>query len=174
MNPGFWILLAACAGGGVAFAGLPASAAAQPPRAWPTLAGLAGLIAALLAVGVVSGTPIRHVVQVSAASVALLVAWRSAAIGRAAALPAFTVWLGVMTAIWLHLLGVTSLVRGRFTSTEITLTLAIGAACAIGLIGGARPAGGLTQARRVGIAVLSAAAQVLALWLSLQPPVVAR
>ena len=105
---------------------------------------------------------------------ALLLAWRHAPIGRAAALPAFTVWLGVMAAIWLHLLGVTSLVGGRFTSVEIALTLAIGAACALGLVGGARPTGGLTRAARIGIAVLSAVGQLLALWLSMHPLVASR
>jgi hypothetical protein len=139
-----------------------------------TVIGLAGLIAPLLAVGVESGTPIRHVVQVSAAGLALLLSGLGSPIGRAAALPVLTVWLGVMGAIWLHLLGVASIIRGRFTTTEIALTIAIAAACAVGLVGGPRPTAGLSAGRRFAVGIVFAAAQLLALWASMQPAVVMR
>lgn len=174
MSLPFWLLAGGCAAVGVLIAGWRQSTAGTSPRSWPTVIGLAGLIGALLAVGVESGTPIRHVVQVSAAGLALLLAGLRSPIGRAAALPVLTVWLGVMGAIWLHLLGIASPVRGRFTTTEIALTIAIAAACAVGLVGGPRPTAGLSTGRRFAVGVVFAAAQLLALWASMQPAVAMR
>jgi hypothetical protein len=174
MTPHFWLVAGGFAAAGVAMASWRQSMAGTSPRGWPTVVGLAGVIAALLAVGVESGTPIRHVVQVSAAALALLLAGLRSPIGRAAALPVLTVWLGVMVAIWLHLLGIASVVRGRFTTTEIALTIAIAAACALGLVGGPRPTGGVSTGRRLAVGVAFAAAQMLALWASMQPAVVMR
>jgi hypothetical protein len=174
MSLPFWLLAGGCAAAGVLIAGSRQSMAGTSPRSWPTIVGLAGLIAALLAVGVESGTPVRHVVQVSAAGLALLLAGLRSPIGRSAALPVLTVWLGLVGAIWLHLLGVVSMVRGRFTTTEVVLTIAIGAACAVGLVGGPRPTAGLSTGRRFAVGVVFAAAQLLALWASMQPAVAMR
>jgi hypothetical protein len=44
-------------------------------------------------VGLVSGTLLRHAVQVAPALVAAALAWRRPRLGAAAALPVFAVWL---------------------------------------------------------------------------------
>jgi hypothetical protein len=170
MNSMFLVVAVSATLAGVIVAAWRPSAAPGTPRAWPSLIGLAGLIAALLAVGVASGTMVRHVVQVTPAVVALGLVWRGAAISRAATLPILTFWLGLMVMIWLFLLDVVRLISGRFTTTEIILTVAIGAACVVGLRGGVRPTAGTSVAWRLVVALLFAVAQLGALVLSMQLP----
>ena len=160
-------LIAALALGAVVAGWTPTRETA--PRLWPSVVGLGGVIAGLLAVGVVSGTLIRHVIQVSPAALALILVASGFRYGRAAALPILTVWAVVMGAIWLFLLGVASIVRGRFTPMEIVLTIVIAAACVIGLTGGARPTANLSRVRRVAAATASGLCQLAALWASMQP-----
>jgi hypothetical protein len=170
MNSTFLVVAMSATLAGVIVAAWRPSTAPSTPRAWPSLVGLVGLIAALLAVGVASGTVLRHVVQVAPAAVALGLVWRGSTIGRAATLPILTFWLGLMVTIWLFLLDVVRLINGRFTTTEIILTVAIGAACAIGLRGGVRPTAGASVAWRLVVALLFAVAQLGALVLSMQVP----
>jgi hypothetical protein len=91
---------------------------------------LAVLIAALLCVGVVSHTILRHIVQAVPALIALvLVAWRSP-LATVASAPVCTFWLGVMLNIWLFILGIARIFSGTFSTVEIVLTFVIGAASA--------------------------------------------
>lgn len=174
MNGALLYVLLGSAACGCVLAAWPAPAPTGTPRAWPSVIGLIAVIGGLLAVGLVSGTPLRHVVQVTPAALALLVVWRGAPGGRAAALPILTFWLGLMVTIWLFLIDLVRLVSGHFTPTEIVLTIAIGCGCAAGLAGGPRPTAGLSTLRRVFVAVFFAVAQIAALVLSMQPPIVSR
>jgi hypothetical protein len=133
------------------------------------LLGLSGVIVGLLAVGVVSHTPLRHLIQLLPALAALVVAMRQAPWARFAALPVFAFWLLIMVGIWLFLLGLARLITGHYSPGEILLTVLIGISSLAG--GGASlrstvPAGWRgALAAGVGFALL----QVGALWLSLQP-----
>lgn len=168
MNPGLYgWLIGALVLGGVIAAWSPRRETA--PHLWPSVVGLAGVIAGLLAVGLVSGTLWRHLIQVAPAIVALALVTAGSAYGRAAALPIMTFWAGLMTTIWLFLLGLHQMIAGHFTGVEVTLTLAIAAACAIGLRGGARPTANVAPARRLGVAIALGVLQLAALWASLQP-----
>jgi hypothetical protein len=153
---------------GVAIAGGPA-AAGDAPRRWPSIAGLGGLIAALLLVGVVSGTVVRHLVQFAPAMMALALVARHSPFGRAAALPILPFWLALMLTIWRYLLGYTQSIGGHFTTAEIVLTMAIALVCAFGLAGGARPTANLPRLHRAVTAIVFGALQLGALWLSMQP-----
>src|SRR5215510_5365747 len=93
---------------------------------------LIGLALALLAVGVVSGTFIRHVVQILPMLLAVLVLHRRPAVGAYAALPIFVFWILIVFLIWLFLLGLTRIVSGHFTLIEILLTIVMAACCAAG------------------------------------------
>jgi hypothetical protein len=84
-----------------------------------------GLIIGLLLVGYVSGTPLRHVVQVLPACVALLLLRRGPSWSPYAALPIFFFWLLLMALIWLHLFGVAHAITGHFSWIEIVLTVFI-------------------------------------------------
>jgi hypothetical protein len=73
------------------------------------------LACALLAVGAVSGTMLRHVVQIlpSIVLIVVVVVWRPRS-GPAAALAIDLFWLAIMLFIWLYLAGVARIVTGRF------------------------------------------------------------
>src|SRR5690349_17562370 len=113
MNPELYAWLIGGIAVGVAFASWPV-AADGPPRRWPSLAGLGGLIVALLLVGVESGTLVRHLVQLAPAMVALALVVRHSPFGRPAALPILPFWLALVLTIWRYLLGYTQIIGGQF------------------------------------------------------------
>lgn len=130
---------------------------------------LAILVAALLLVGVVSGTLVRHVIQVAPA-VALLVAacalrpWVPYA---AAAL--FVFWFFIMSLIWAFLLGLAKVVTGTFSPVEVALTVVIGVASLVGFVAACRAHPRPGWPARVAAFVAAAALQIGAMWLSLRP-----
>jgi hypothetical protein len=133
-------------------------------------AGLVGLVIGLLAVGVVSGTPVRHVLQVLPAVFVMVAARRRASWAPFAALPIFGLWLLLMVAIWLWLLGLVRVVSGQFTPAEVGLTVLIAVSCVLGTAGAVpckpRPRLWAGILAFVGAGV----AQVAAIWMSLQEP----
>ena len=134
-----------------------------------TAAALIAVVVSLLLVGVVSGTMLRHVVQV-APMVAAIVAqrlrpqWR-----RPASIPLFVFWLFIMSLIWLFLLGMARIVTGHFSPTEIALTLVIGIACLVGLGSAIRGGSRVPLWTSLPVFVIFAALQIGAMWLSLRP-----
>src|SRR5436190_10765630 len=92
------------------------------------------IIVSLLLVGVVSHTPLRHVVQVAPVAAVLGLAFARPGWARFAAVAVFLFWLFVMVLIWLYLAGIARVVSGHFTGIEVALTLAIGFASAGGLV----------------------------------------
>ncbi|HEY3741446.1 MAG TPA: hypothetical protein VGL53_16455 [Bryobacteraceae bacterium] len=98
----------------------------------PTALWLLGLIVSLLLVGLVSHTPIRHVIQISPCLLALVLLSSKNKLGSASALPLFLFWFILMTLIWLFLLGIAHVISGHFTPIEIALTISIGVCCILG------------------------------------------
>jgi hypothetical protein len=139
------------------------------PRARTLLAvSLAVLIAALLCVGVVSHTILRHIVQAVPALIALvLVAWRSP-LATVASAPVCTFWLGVMLNIWLFILGIARIFSGTFSAVEIVLTIVIAAASAIGILSIVRSGTRLSVAARLSTAAAFGIAQFAAMVASFQ------
>ena len=127
------------------------------------------VIASLLLVGVVSHTPLRHVVQVAPAVVVAGLAFARHRCARVAAMVVFAFWLFCMTLIWLFLLGIARVVTGRFTGIEVVLTLVLGLASISGLVAAVRVRDGSTCPARLATFVVAAALQIGAMWLSLQP-----
>jgi hypothetical protein len=137
-------------------------------------AWLAVVAGALIVVGIVSHTLLRHVVQIVPLVAALSLLVRRSSVGVSAAVPLFAFWFLVMGAIWLFLLGVARIFTGTFTSSEITLTIIIGLAAVLGLAAAWRPGtSGLTAARLATI-VGFALFQFAAMWISVQPFVARR
>jgi hypothetical protein len=167
MNPELYAWLIGAVAAGAAVAGWTAPPGARP-RLWPSLAGLGGLLAALLLVGAVTGTLVRHLIQLTPAILALGLVAAGSPYGRSAALPILTFWAALMAVIWTFLLGLTRIIGGRFTAVEIGLTIAIAAACLAGLVGGARPTANLSRPRRIATALAFGFWQLAALWVSLQ------
>lgn len=129
------------------------------------------MIGALLAVGLVSSTIIRHVVQVIPPVIALLLLRRDSALGSYAALPIFAFWLLIMSLIWLYILGLSNFASGTYSPPERVLTVIIGAACLSGIFSfvGRRPQVRLLIS--IGFVVGFAVLQILAMWLSFHPAI---
>ena len=130
---------------------------------------LIGLILGLLLVGFVSGTPVRHVVQVLPASLALFLLRRRPSWSPYAALPIFLFWFLIMGLIWLHLLGLAHIITGNFSHVEIILTVLIAIWTLFGLLNFFRSSFSATMTSRVLSFSLFLALQIAALWLSMQP-----
>ena len=132
---------------------------------------LGALILGLLLVGLVSGTLLRHLIQVLPAVIALGLLWHRVPWATYSALPLFLFWLLIMLLIWLFLLGVASIITGTFSAAERTLTLAIGLASIVGLAAVLRTPVRAGWAKRSLVFLAFAIFQVAAMWASLQPVV---
>jgi hypothetical protein len=140
-----------------------------------TLAACLSAVAdALVVVGLVSHTLLRHLIQVAPVLVAGILLPRQCRWGAIAAAPLFAFWFLVMGAIWLFLLGLASIVSGTFTSAEVTLTVIIGAASLLGLVTVHRQSAAAPLAPRLGTIAVFAVLQFAAMWLSVQPFAAAR
>jgi hypothetical protein len=135
---------------------------------------LIGLAAALLLVGVVSGTLLRHVVQILPIALAFVVVRRRPAWGAYAALPIFLFWIMIVVLIWLFLLGLSRIASGDYTVIEIVLTLVMAACSVAGLVKSVALGRSTSLGNRVAAFVLFAALQVVAMWVSLLRPIASR
>ncbi len=128
-----------------------------------------GIILGLILVGLVSGTPLRHMVQVLPACIILVASGQRNTWGHYAALAIFSFWLLIMLLIWLHLLGLAHVLTGDFSRPEIVLTIFIGGWCLIGLYRFSTSPASAKPATRIIAFVAFTLLQVAALWISLQP-----
>ena len=132
------------------------------------------LAIALLFVGVVSGTVLRHVVQIIPTIIALIVVARTPRWGAYAAMPIFGFWLFIVTLIWLFLLGLSRIASGRYTVAEVVATLVMAGASAAGLIRSVRLGRELPVRARILALATFAAFQIVAMWISLSPAIANR
>ncbi len=138
------------------------------------IASLCGIGAALLLVGVVSGTLIRHVVQIVPVVAALAVVRARPAWGSHAALPVFAWWLLMMVLVWLYLAGVPMFFDGDFTPTEIVLTGLTALFCVLGLLACVRTESVTSIASRLVTVAVFGAFQFAMMWVSFLRPFVNR
>jgi hypothetical protein len=129
------------------------------------------MVLALYIVGIVSKGVVRHIVQTLPLWVPILLGLRRREIAKWASLPCFIVWLGLMTLIWLFLLGWAHVVSGHFTSIEIAMTLIVAAGSVSGLAVGLRWRTSLTWSKSLSVAAIFAVLQLLALRISLLPSI---
>jgi hypothetical protein len=127
---------------------------------------LIGLALALLVVGVVSGTLLRHIVQILPIVLALVVLQRRAPWGAYAALPIFLFWTGIAILIWLFLLGLSRIANGRYTPTEIVMTFVMAVSSVAGTVWSVKLGRPLAAGGRVAAVLLFAGLQVAAMWVS--------
>lgn len=136
--------------------------------------GLAGLAGALLVVGAVSGTILRHVVQIVPVLAAIAVVRRWPVIGACAALPVFMFWMLIVLLIWLFLLGLSRIASGHYTLAEIISTMVMAMCCVSGsvrAVGVGRPA---PLSARVLTFIVFAVLQVAAMGISFSPSIANR
>ncbi|MDE0265369.1 MAG: hypothetical protein OXJ37_23410 [Bryobacterales bacterium] len=138
------------------------------------IACLAGVATALLIVGVVSGTFIRHVVQIVPVAVALVAVRERRAWGSHAALPIFAWWLFMMVLVWLYLAGVPMFFDGDFTLTEIALTGLIALFSVLGLFACMRAESATSAQNRLLAVAGFGAFQFAMMWVSFLRPFVNR
>ena len=154
---------------------LLARPAAPPPagdraRSDPMVAAsLAVLAGALIVVGIVSHSLVRHIIQIAPVLVALMLVLRGTDGGVNAAAPLFAFWLLIMGSIWLFLLGIARIFSGKFTPIEIALTIIIGVASVGGLVTVYRHGGERSPAERLGLSFGFAVLQFAAMWISVLP-----
>jgi hypothetical protein len=134
MNTVQFVYLASSVLAGIALAALLRRETTVPGARAPLALSLALLIVALLCVGVVSRTILRHIVQAVPATIVLILVARQSLLGPAAAAPICTFWLGVMINIWLFVLGIARIFSGTFSTVEIVLTIVIAASSALGIV----------------------------------------
>lgn len=136
------------------------------PRPPAMTVALGGLAVALMVVGIVSGTVLRHVVQIVPILLASIVVRRRPAIGAYAALPIFIFWTLIVTLIWLFLAGLSSVANGHYTTAEIISTLVMAVCCVYGVVR-AIPAGRPAPlAARLATFIAFAVLQFVAMWIS--------
>jgi hypothetical protein len=132
---------------------------------------LVGLALALLLVGVVSGTILRHVVQIAPIVLALALARRSPGRAAYAAIPLFVFWTMIVVLIWLFLFGVSTIANGRYTRTEVGATVAMVAFAAAGVPASLRLGQSLRPLSRVVTVAVFAVFQMVAMWISFVRPI---
>jgi hypothetical protein len=151
---------------------VPGTAAGGPRSGHRVISAFLGLvIVALVTVGIVSETLLRHVIQIVPLVTALSLLAGRPAWGVSAAALLFAFWLFIMGAIWLFLLGIARIVSGTFTPIEVVLTVIIGAACLLGLGATFRQGTTLRVVPRLATIAVFALLQVAAMLLSVQPSV---
>lgn len=129
------------------------------------------VIAALLVVGAASSEVIRHIVQTSPLCIVIVLGVRRSVWSKWAALPCFGFWFLLMTAIWLFLLGWARVVTGTFSPTEIAMTVIVGLASLVGIIGALGMRSGVRPSSATATVLVVAALQLAAVRLSLLPAI---
>jgi len=135
---------------------------------------LIGLALALLLVGAVSGTILRHIVQIVPIIVALGVLARRPDWGAYAALPIFGLWTLIPVLIWLFLLGLSRIANGHYTPIEVVSTVVMAACSIVGVVKCIQLGRSLRAAGRLFAFVLFAVMQFAAMWISFLRPIANR
>lgn len=135
---------------------------------------LVGLALALLLVGLVSGTVLRHVIQIVPIVVVLAIVRRRPDWAAYAAIPIFLFWTLVVILIWLFLLGFSRIANGHYTTIEITSTCLMMACSIVGVVKCVQLGSTLSAAGRTLAFVLFAGMQVAVMWVSFLRPIANR
>jgi len=135
---------------------------------------LIGLAIALLVVGMVSGTVVRHLVQIVPILLLLTTLRRRPAAAAAAALPLFAFWFAIAVLIWMFLLGVSRIANGHYTPIEIAMTIVMAACSLFGAVVSMKQGQVLPISARIGWFVVFVVLQVAAMWVSMNRAIVSR
>lgn len=95
---------------------------------------LMALTSVLFAIGFVSHTAARHLVQAAPAAAAMLLVQTKIRGGQGFAGAVFLVWFSVVAAIFLYLAGMTHIISGTFSAAERILAGCAGVISAFGAI----------------------------------------
>ena len=136
---------------------------------------LVGVAFTLVLVGVVSGTPVRYLIQVLPIALALrLLARSQGSLGAYAAVALFSHWMLAMVLIWLFLLGLSDLARGQYPPIEVALTILVAFFCSVGILRGVRAGRLLGRIHRIATVAAFWIVQAGAMAVSFSEPVANR
>ena len=111
---------------------------------------LVGVAFALVLIGVVSGTPVRYLIQVAPIALAMpLLARSPGSLGAYAAVALFSYWMLAMVLIWLFLLDLSDLARDQYAPIEVGLTMFVAFFCSVGILLGVRAGRLLGRTHRI-------------------------
>jgi hypothetical protein len=127
------------------------------------------MIFALWIVGVASGEIVRHLIQTLPIWLGVILGFRNSGWVKSAVLPFFIFWLGIMALIWLYLLGVSRIITGHYSSTEIAMTIVVGLAALLGITVCVQMKTRIKPIQAVAVFVLTSLAQYAAMYVSLMP-----
>ncbi len=127
------------------------------------------MIIALWIVGLASGEVIRHLIQTLPIWIGVILGFRNSQWTKSAALPFFIFWFGIMALIWLYLLGVSRIITGHYSATEIAMTIVVGAAAFLGIAICTQMRTRTKLVQSVAVFVITALAQYAAMYVSLMP-----
>ena len=138
--------------------------------------GCLSALIALYVAGAVSVPPgsLRHEVQTLPLWFPIVAGFQNRPIAKWAALPCLAVWLALMIAIWLFLLGWARFVTGHFPPIEIAMTIVVGVGAAAGIVAAVRWKTTTRVLHSAAVAVVFLALQLLALRLSFLPYIARR
>jgi hypothetical protein len=135
---------------------------------------LIGLAFALLLVGVVSGTVLRHVVQILPIAVVTGILARRPDWGAYAAIPIFLFLIFIVMLIRLFLLGFSRIANGHYTPIEVVATFLMAGFSVVGVIRSVPVGRPLRAVERVLVFIVFAALQCGAMWVSFLEPIASR
>jgi hypothetical protein len=124
------------------------------------------ILLALCVVGAVSHGMQRVIVQTLPLWVSIVLGFRGSEFAKWSALPCLIIWLASMILIWLFLLRFVHFMSGRFSPTEIAMSIVVGAASAGGFTVAVHWRTKVRPFMAGAVALLFGALQFFALWLT--------
>jgi hypothetical protein len=125
------------------------------------------ILLALCVSGAVSYGIQRSIVQTLPLWVPIVLGFRGSEFAKWSALPCLIIWLASMILIWLFLLRFVHFMSGRFSPTEIAMSIVVGEASAGGFAVAVHWRTGAGPLLAGVVALLFGALQFLALWVTL-------
>ena len=125
---------------------------------------LIGVAIALFLVGVISGTPVRSLVQLLPIALALQLASRAPGyLGAYGAVAICMFWMSTTVLIWLVLLGVSEVPRGHYPPAVVALTGPVAFFSSVGIVRGIKAGRYLARSRKIATLLLFGTLQTLAM-----------
>jgi hypothetical protein len=140
---------------------------------WVAFCCLAALLA-LFVVGVVNHQVQRNIVQTLPLWIPIVLGFRGSEFAKWSALPCLIIWLASMIFIWLFLLRFVHFMSGRFSTTEIAMSLIVGTVSAVGFVVALHWRTAVRPFLAGSVILLFGAMQLLILWITLSPAVAHR
>src|SRR5580693_9565307 len=91
------------------------------------------ILASVGGVGMPDGLMLRHLVQTLQLWAGVVCGFRESKSNGWIGLTLFVFWVGLMTLIWLYLLGVSHVINGHFSPLEIAMTIVVSLASVVGI-----------------------------------------